>query len=257
MSHVALQRFLNRLLLRSQLSASDRAAVLKLPFAQQRVDLHRDVIVPGTTVEHCLLVASGWAARFDQLASGYREIVAVYLPGDMCDLHSLAVPTAGWGIQALGNTEFLQVPHASLRTIVERSPDLGRAFWRDTTADASILAKWVCNRGRRQSLRRLAHLLCELGIRSEQAGTGTRTLFELRATQNQLAEMLGVTPVHTNRVLQMVRQSQLVSTVGTMIHVHDWEKLVRLGEFDPAYLLLDRIPERSGSAGRLTVTASE
>lgn len=258
MSHVALQRFLDRLLLRSSLSASERQAILELPCTRLRVDSHRDAVVPGRPVDHALLVSAGWAARYDQLANGCREIVAVYVPGDMCDLHSVVAPVPGWGVQALGTTEFFQVPHSALQRLVDNSPAIATAFWRDTTTDASILAKWVCNRGRRQSLGRLAHLICELSLRLEQAEVGTRTHFKLLVTQPQLAEMLGVTAVHTNRVLQMLRQSRLISTLGPMITIHDWDRLARLGEFDPAYLLLEKPQRRRDQPfGATTVTASE
>lgn len=246
-------------MLRSPLAIADQQAILDLPATRLRLENHRDAVTPGRRVDHSLLVSAGWAARFDQLANGCREIVASYIPGDMCDLHSVVAPLPGWGIQALGTTEFFQIPHSALRRLVDTSPAIAMAFWRDTTADASILAKWVCNRGRRQSLGRLAHLLCELSLRVEQASLGSRTHFELLVTQSQLADMLGVTPVHTNRVMQMLRQSGIISTLGVMITIHDWGTLARMGEFDPGYLLLGNHNARPDAVadGDVTISAFE
>ena len=220
---------------------ADQQAILDLPTSPMRLENHRDAVVPGRRVDHSLLVTNGWAARYDQLASGCREIVAVYVPGDMCDLHSVPAPLPGWGVQALGATDFLRIPHTALCKLVADSPAIAMAFWRDTTADSSILAKWVCNRGRRQAIGRLAHLLCELGIRLEQAEVGSRTHFEMPLNQSQLAEMIGVTPVHTNRVMQMLRQTGVISTLGTAVSITKWAELVRIAEFDPAYLLLETV----------------
>ena len=258
MSQSALQLFVDRLLRRSELSRTDQQRILDLPSNRLRLDNSRDAVVPGRRVNHALLVTKGWAARFDQLANGCREIVAVYVPGDMCDLHSVVAPLPGWGIQALRSTEFLQVPHAALRNLVDTSPEIAKAFWRDTTADASILAKWVCNRGRRQAIRRIAHLFCELAIRSEGAKLGSRAAFDLPITQAQLAEMLGITAVHTNRVLQSLRQTNVVSTQGDRVSICSWDQLVHIAEFDPAYLLLEKQNSRPAQdwGGRI-VTACE
>ena len=65
------------------------------------------------------------------------------------------------------------------------------AFWRDTVVDASVLAKWVSTLGRRAALARLAHLFCDLGVRYEEAGMGTRSRYPLAATQAHLADLMG------------------------------------------------------------------
>lgn len=238
----ALERFLARLMSRSVLTPEEQEAILALDCRSAHVPPRVDIVSPGKKVDHSCLVAKGLAARVDQMRNGQRQITAFHIPGDMCDLHSVIAPTAAWGIAALTTTMVVHIPHAALRRLVETYPAVALAFWRDGTADACVLAKWVGNLGRQDARARLAHLVCELGMRMEHAGLGTRLLFDLNATQEQLADALGLTPVHVNRTLQRLRAEGVIATGRQTVEVRDWARLVQIAEFDPAYLLLRNRP---------------
>lgn len=234
----ALEHFLARLLRRSQLDPEERDAILSLSGQTHQFHANADIVSPGQTVSHSCLIAHGLAARYDQMADGQRQLNAFHIEGDMCDLHSVVCPTAAWGITALTTTTVFQVAHAELRPLVARYPRVALAFWREGTADASILAKWVGNLGRRGARARLAHLLCEMGLRMEASALGTRNQFWFDVTQTNLADATGLTPVHVNRTLQALRREGLIRTDSRMIYVDDWQRLTSVAEFDPDYLLL-------------------
>lgn len=238
----ALERFLRRLLLRSSLTAEEQRAILSADCEVLRPAAHRDLVIPGAKVDFSLLVGGGLAGRFDQMADGRRQITALHIPGDMCDLHSVPVPIPGWGISALTNSTIVKVPHSHLRQIATRYPAIADAFWRDTIVDGSVLSKWVSNLGRRSGESRLAHMYCEMGMRMELAGLGTRDRFELAVTQAQVADVLGLTAVHVNRLLQALRKHGVVRTDGATVFVDDVPKLEAIADFDPAYLLLKDKP---------------
>ncbi|WP_114951484.1 Crp/Fnr family transcriptional regulator [Sphingosinicella terrae] len=235
-----LSLFLGRLLRRSELAQAERQAVLGLKSQVAQVRAHRDIVLLGDQVNSCCLVVDGLAARFDQLADGRRQLTALHIPGDICDLQSVVAPVASWGIEALTTTTVLHVPHAELKRVASEHPGLALAFWRDTIADASILAKWVVNLGRKSAQSRIAHLLCEMGVRMEQAGLGRRAAFAFDITQNQLADAMGLTAVHVNRTLQAMRGDALVRFAGRTVELHDWDRLARIAEFDPAFLQVMR-----------------
>src|SRR3546814_15681575 len=96
--------------------------------------------------------------------------------------------------------------------------------------DASIIAQWVVSLGRRDATARTAHLLCEMALRLECAGQGSREAFELKATQAHIADALGLTPVHMNRVVRGLRLQGVLSWTGRPLRVLDWDGLVRRSE---------------------------
>ncbi len=233
----ALERFADRLRLRSNLSREETEAILALKGREVRSKARTVIVRPGQTIDFACLVVQGVVGRFDQLLDRTRQITALHIPGDMCDLHSVAVPHAGWGIEALTASTTIRVPHDALRKLTADYPALALAFWRDTIADASILAKWVSAIGRRKANARLAHLICEMGVRMEQAHLGRRTRFKLPLTQTQLADVLGLTLTHVHSCLTALRREEILDLNGYDICVNDLDHLIEIAQFDPAYLL--------------------
>lgn len=239
MSHSSpLSPFLKRLLRQSELNAEEREAVLSLPTYVEEFARGSDIVSAGETVTHSSLIGRGLAARYDPMIAFGRQISAFHIEGDMCDLHSIVEPKAACGIAALTATSILRVPHAELRRLIAQYPAIASAFWRNGRADVSILAKWVSNLGRSNARARLAHLLCEMGMRMEVAGLARRDHFRFEVNQATLARAIGLSPVHVNRTLQALRRDGLIVTPGDRMRIPDWRRLATFAKFDPGYLLL-------------------
>jgi CRP-like cAMP-binding protein len=244
-----LQLFVKRLASRSILTDEEVSAVLGLKGQTREVASHVDFVRQGEQVDHACLVVEGLVGRFGQNADGARQITCIHIPGDMADLPSVVSPKAGWGLSALTRTTILRIPHTDLRRAAAKHPGLAEAFWRDCVADGSIFSEWVVNVGRRDAISRLAHLLCEMGIRREQAGQGDRAAFPLPMTQTDLGDATGLTSVHVNRTLKELREQSIVELRSGIVTIHDWDKLAKTGDFDAAFMLLD------GPAPRITEAA--
>src|SRR5579884_2374977 len=205
-----LQLFLDRLTSRSVLTQEEQQAVLDLPGHAEQVAAHRDFVPLGERVDHACLIVAGIVGRFDQSSEGRRQITAMHIRGDMCDLHSVVQPLPTSALQALSVATILRVPHAAIRSAAARYPAIAAAFWRDCMVDAAILSEWVVNVGRRDAKTRVAHLICELATRLH-AGTGANDFaFDLPIKQAQLAEATALTAVHVNRTLQSLRTDGLL-----------------------------------------------
>jgi len=242
-----LSLFLRRLLRRSELTSGEQRAILSLTGKIHRYRAHEDIVRPGESVESACLVSKGLVARYDQRLDGRRQITSFYIAGDMCDLHSVVAPKATWSINAVSDATVIRVPHAELGKLCVDCPALALAFWRDCTVDASIFTTWEGNLGRKSAKERLTHLFCEMGLRIEAAGIGTRQAFELRVTQEQLSEATGLTAVHVNRTLQEIRAGGLLKFGRGFAEIPDWNAITSVAEFDPDFLMLDGPPIRVAS----------
>lgn len=236
-AEAAIEAYLERLQRHSVLTAEERRAILSIQGTVRRVPARRDLVAPGQQVGHAILVAEGLLCRFDLMRDGARQITALHLEGDLCDLHSLVAPKTGWGINALTPAVVVEVPHDTLRRLFVDHPNLAMAFWRDATLDASILAKWIGNIGRKRARAGLAHLLCELGTRMSATGRSSRASYALPLTQEQIADCIGLTPVHVNRVMRALREDGIVTVADGQVTIHDWESLEAAADFSATYLL--------------------
>jgi len=163
----------------------------------------------------------------------------------------LVMPKGEWGFEALAPSTTLRLPHEQLCEVAKRYPAISFAFWRDTVADASILSKWLGKLGLRQATSRLAHLICELGLRLEQVGLGARTHFRVPLTQEQIADVLGITNVSVSNAFGELQREGVLDRTRSEIRIHDLTRLTNIAEFDPRYLLLDKpaAPESVGRSG--------
>jgi CRP-like cAMP-binding protein len=105
--------------------------------------------------------------------------------------------------------------------------------------DKSIMGEWLLNVTRRPAAMRLAHLLCELFTRSFIIGKTEGNSMHFPLTQVALSESLGLSPVHLNRSLQLLRHKGLVSLNRKTLTILDWQQLAEFADFDNNYLHID------------------
>ena len=241
----ALTLFVQRIAARSPISDTERALMLALPGTPQNVGARRDFVRLGEELHHACLVTRGIVARFAQLDDGSRQIIGFHIPGDMVDLYSLMLPRAVSQIEALTPSGILKIPHKVLRDLAFEHHGIASALWRDCVVDGQIVAQWLVNLGRRNARARMAHLLCEMALRFDQIGLLKQDMFPFSVTQEQLGEALGLTSVHVNRSLKVLREEGLVRLDRVHATILDWPGLRAVAEFDPEYLYL---PEAANSA---------
>jgi CRP-like cAMP-binding protein len=162
---------------------------------------------------------------------------------------SLHLETMDHSLASLGRGRVAYIPHGAVREVCDRHRNLAATLWRDTLIDASIAREWLAGVGRRTAHERIAHLICEVFVRSRALGLMDEGAFELPVTQAELGDATGLSTVHVNRVLQELRRDELITWRGRSILVLDWERLRLAADFDAGYLhLLD-------GAGLLTTAA--
>lgn len=229
----ALERLADELAARHPLGTRERQALLALPGSVVRYRAADEIAFGDGGL---YLVVEGLLASIRWLARGRRQVAALYIPGDLCGLDRLVTPRSGWDVCASCDTLALNFSRHAVLEIAQEHPAIARALWQETVVQAGMTAEWLVSLGRRDARTRLAHLLCEMGMRLEAAGLGTRQRFRLDAAQLLLADVLGLTPVHVSRTLHDLRSEGLAVVRGRNVEVPDWSRLARVAEFDSAYL---------------------
>ena len=208
------------------------------------VDVPADKIVvrAGEELSVSILLIDGLMCRYKDLRNGERQIMELHVPGDFLDLHSFLLKRLDHSVMALVPSRIALVPHEKLVAITDRHPHLARMLWLTTLIDAAIHREWLLSLGRRTALGRIAHFFCEMHARLGVVGLADATGFPLKITQTDLAECLGLTPVHVNRVLRQLREDGLAVFREARVEILDFAGLARTGEFDPAYLQIEHRP---------------
>ena len=141
-----------------------------------------------------------------------------------------------YGIEMLSQGKVRRVQCTAIKKLADARPAIGRAIWRLALRDEATLREWFINISGRDAYARIAHLLCELSVRMANAGLVDKGSFYLPVTQIHMAEALGLTSVHINRMLRRLRLEGILTYRGQRLIIHDIERLKSAAGFDPRYL---------------------
>jgi CRP-like cAMP-binding protein len=234
--HPTFEKMVRRLERRSPLSQADRETLLGLPYNLKKLPAGAHIVRDGDAPDFCTLLLSGFACRYKLTGEGGRQIISLHCAGEFLDLQNSFLGVADHSVQMLTEGELALIPPAVLEELALTRRAIGRALWIDTLIDAAIFREWVVNVGRRDSRARVAHLLCEFSLRLEAAGLASNHCYELPMTQEQLADAVGLTSVHVNRVLKQLGEEGLISRDRRSIVILDWNRMREAGDFNERYL---------------------
>jgi CRP-like cAMP-binding protein len=221
------------------LADEDRAALGDLLVDIREMGARRNVIREGERPDHVHLMVEGWAARYKLLPDGSRQITAFLIPGDFCDLHVTILGEMDHSIGTLTRARVAYLPRGRMEMMAERA-GIAKAFWWATLVDEAVLRSWIVNIGRRDAYEAIGHLMCELYVRLRNVGLTEDHCYELPLTQEEIADALGLTPVHVNRVLQRMRGEGLISFERGALTIHDYRRLEIASGFNPNYLHIEQ-----------------
>ena len=228
--------FLLRLMHAAELGDQEIQAVEELCRQPRDVGAKKYLSRDGDEMHSFPVVISGWAARYQILRDGARQITRLLLPGDAFYFDSSPGGIAIEEVITLSPCKIVNITHADMRRLIDSFPAIGEAMRSYGCMENAVLASWVVNVGRRDALERMAHLICEAHYRLSlvDAHQGQQIFFPL--TQDDLADVLGLTPVHINRKLQQLRQDGLITLRSKQLSIHDLRSLQQIAGFDPSYL---------------------
>jgi len=205
---------------------------------------HEDVISQGDRTGGVKLLLEGFACRYKVLEDGRRQIVAYFVPGDLCDLRVFILKRMDHSIGAVVASKVATISPDNILRLTHNYPTLTRALWWSTLVEEAIAREWIVNVGQRNALERMAHLFCELLYRFRAVGLNQGNSCTLPLTQVELAETLGLSSVHVNRTLQELRRQKLITFEGGTLTIQELDALKEMSFFNPDYLHLDYSSEK-------------
>ncbi len=229
-------RFVEKMSGLAELGPHDVAALEAVTAHPRRYAARQDLIREGDEPGPMFVVLEGWACRYKILPGGTRQIMAFLMPGDACDLHIKLLAEMDHGIQAITPAMVATVARATMQTMMHEHPNIARAMYVAQLIDEGIMRAWIVSMGRRSSIERVAHLVCELYLRARNIGLTHDDEFALPLSQLVLADALGMTAVHINRVLKELRLTGAMAMSRGSVSILNPKQLFQLAGFDENYL---------------------
>lgn len=229
-------RFIEKLHGFVHLAPGDVAVLETATGAPRQHTAKQDLIREGDRPGPVFVVLDGWACRYKILPNGSRQVLAYLMPGDSCDLNVGLLAEMDHSIQTITPGIVATIERADMDEIMDKHPSVAKAMYLAQLVDEGTMRAWITSMGRRASIERVAHLMCELYLRARNIGLTLEPRFALPLSQTMLADSLGMTPVHLNRVMKELRDCGAMTLQRGSLIIEDPSQLVRIAGFDENYL---------------------
>ena len=228
-------------------STRDPLSVRPLPDAKPlHWGKHEDVLVAGQISRSIYVNHDAWLARYKLLHDGSRQIVDFVLPGEMFGLQACVFKSSLYTVTTITPGSGALIECDKLDELLRANPRFMSALLWSALSEAARMGEHVTNTGRRSAYERLAHFFLELHVRLRRTGLVQGMSFSTPLTQELISDALGLTTIHVNRTLRLLRDQRLIALDGRQVTILDFPALSRICDFDGSYLgenargLLDR-----------------
>lgn len=201
---------------------------------------HQHLARAGEAPEAIYRLEEGWACRYQSLGSGRRQITALFLPGEYCEPQWLLEARAASPVLALTSLRAERLSLADFATTAPHAKDNTRKMLSATLGVLNRQAEWIATLGRKTAIERVCALLSEIFERLRSNGRTVGNRCQVPLTQADVADIVGLTPVHVNRVLRQLRTTGLVEWNARHLSLPNPAMLASIGAGRAA-----RIPEIS------------
>jgi CRP-like cAMP-binding protein len=196
-----------------------------------------ELVWEGQCGQKAFILSSGWVSSYKSLRDGSRQIIDFQLPGDFIGVRNILFRTSEHSFETITDVVLSEVSEADLLAVFAAAPRLATAILWALSCEEAMVVEHLVDVGRRSALVRTAHFLLELGARLRQVGLASADGYDCPLTQYLLADALGLSAIHLNRVLRHLREKGLLTFRDGSVRFDNVDALVTLAEFDMDYLM--------------------
>jgi CRP-like cAMP-binding protein len=189
------------------------------------------ILAEGQATTRVYVLLAGWAFRFKTLEDGRRQILNFLLPGDLLGLQGELLAKLPHGVEALTPVNLCAFGHDAVEGFFRDHPGIALDITWLAAHEERLVDDAVLTVGRRTAMERVAALLVHLFKRAASAGLVEDGSIPFPLTQLHIADALGLSVVHTNRVLQRLRQGGFIRLDNQRLAIGDLRAIRRVGRY--------------------------
>lgn len=177
-----------------------------------------EIIAAGQEQAELYTLYAGWAIRHKTLPDGRRQILNIHLPGDLIGLQGALFEAASCAVEALTEVQLCLLPRRKIWSLFGQVPELAfDVTWLGAREESHVDENLV-SAGRRSASERIAALIIMLYKRLDALGLIVDNAMPFPLTQQHIADVLGLSLVHTNKSLAKLRRLGMFErTNGTLL----------------------------------------
>lgn len=227
---------------------------LSPPGGTFRMPAGRQLQAPEENGERVIGLLSGWAFSYRLFPEGLRQITTIELAGSLVGLSLGLHEAAACGCETLTEVSYCLIPREALMRQAGLQPPLALRLAAEALRKELLMRERLADVARRSARERVANLLLELSCRAESRDGG---MVVIPMTQNQIADAIGLTPIHVSRTLKEFKRSGIIRYVRRELVISDLEQLRQVSTLEEHYIDWLKRPSLPRTHVEATITGRE
>jgi CRP-like cAMP-binding protein len=221
------------------LTGAERQALTRLEENQRKVKRGAMIQRANEPVTELFVLRAGRVMSFVILPDGSRQILRVFFPGDFIGSASTVYSKAPESLMALSDATLCPFDKHALRTLLEEHPRVAALMFILAQTERVALTDRLASLGRSSARARVASFLLDIIDRLRVMDDTITNSFDLRLTQEEIGDAIGLTSVHVNRMIRQMEADKLISRSNGTITLLDEQALGEIGHYTNRYVDLD------------------
>lgn len=202
---------------------------------ERRVSAGTRLLTEGEASAELYTVLNGMGLRFKSLENGSRQVLAFVLPGDFLGLQAGVMAQMMHSVEARTDMTVCVFRREALWQLFASHPERGFDLAWLAAVEEHFLGDSLAALGQMPAMERLGRGLCRVFARGEALGLVRDGRMPLPFIQQDLADGLGLSLVHTNKLLRQLRQRGIASWSDGLLHVQDTPGLAENAQLSPDF----------------------
>ncbi len=215
-----------------RLEGDELAFMQKFKVGELSVDKGTPLLMQGAKSPQLYTVLKGMGIRYIVLPNGRRQVVNFVTPGEFLGLQAGVMGEMKHSVDATTDMVLCVFDRAGLWTLFKQEPERAYDLTWLAAMQEHFLGEKLASIGQMSAEQRLCWGLLRLLQRCARVGLGDGQKCRMPFTQQDLADALGLSLVHTNKTLMKLRNEQVLSWHDGELHVMDDHRAKKIAMFE-------------------------
>ncbi len=215
-----------------EMSADDVKFMQKFKVGELVVDAGTPILMEGSNSPQLYTALHGMGLRYKLLSNGARHVVSLVFPGDFVGLQAGIMGEMGHSVEATTKMTLCVFDRSEIWTFFKERPERAFSLTWLAAVEEHFLGEALSTLGRRSALQSVAWALARIYIRGSALKLVSNSAMKLPYKQQDLADALGLSLVHTNKTLARLKARQLAVWSDGTLRIPDIDALAEVALLD-------------------------
>lgn len=197
-----------------------------------KADAGATLMMEGANSPHMYTALTGMGLRYKTLETGERQVINFVLPGDFIGLQAGVMGEMQHSVEASTAMTLCVFNRQALWSLFQSHPERAYDLTWISAVEEHFLGESLAILGHMSGIQRIARAFVRLYDRAEALGLVKDARMALPFRQQDMADALGLSLVHTNKTLKRLREDRVAGWQDGVLEIADYERLCEIAQLD-------------------------